>query len=96
MSQLLAPSPAILICLEFPTYKDPATGGPPFALPSAVYWQHLSRPGEDVPYDEKGYVVEQALSGTNEQALVRIAHWKPERTHKIGEGTDYISIWRHR
>ncbi|KAL9088020.1 MAG: hypothetical protein Q9165_006361 [Trypethelium subeluteriae] len=96
MSQLLAPPPAVLICLEFPTYKEPSSGGPPFALPSAVYLQHLSRPGETIPYDENGYVIEQASSETNKKALLRIAHWKADRTHKIGEGTDYVSIWRHK
>ena len=96
MSQLLAPSPAVLICLEFPTYKDPSAGGPLFALPSAVYLQHLSRPGETIPYDEKGYVVEQTTLEANQKGLIRIAHWKAKRTHKIGEWTDHISIWRHR
>ncbi|KAF2234081.1 S-adenosyl-L-methionine-dependent methyltransferase [Viridothelium virens] len=96
MSQLLAPPPAVLICLEFPTAKEPSTGGPPFALRSAVYLQHLSRPGETIPYDENGYVIEQASSDTNERALLRVAHWKAERTHKIGEGTDHVSIWRHK
>ncbi|KAI9656552.1 MAG: hypothetical protein M1821_004759 [Bathelium mastoideum] len=96
MSRLLAPSPAVLVCLEFPTYKDPSTGGPPYALPSVVYLQHLSRPGEDIPYDKDGHIIEQPPSDTNGETLVRIAHWKAERTHQIGAGTDHVSIWRHK
>ncbi|KAI9888203.1 MAG: hypothetical protein M1820_010247 [Bogoriella megaspora] len=96
LSQLLGPGHATLICLEFPTYKEPSTGGPPWGLPPEVYLQHLSRPGEDIPYDESGYVVEQAPAEDNEKALKRIAHWKAERTHQVGQGTDNVSIWRHR
>ena len=96
MSQLLAPSPAVLICLEFPTYKDPSTGGPPYALPPAVYFQHLSRPGETIPYREDGHIVEQTSSVSNEDALIRIAHWRAERTHPIGQGTDHVSLWQHK
>ncbi|KAA6414026.1 MAG: thiol methyltransferase [Lasallia pustulata] len=80
MSQLLAPAPAAnLICLEFPTYKDPSLGGPPFGLSPAVYVEHLSHPGEELPPG----------------GLERVAHWQPERTHEIGKGTDWVSVWRH-
>lgn len=87
-----------LVCLEFPTYKDPASGGPPWALPPVVYEQHLARPGEDIPYDDAGYVivVKEAADEGNDLTLVRVAHWQPERTHEIGKGTDWVSIWRHR
>ena len=58
-----------LICLEFPTYKDPQTGGPPWALPPVVYEQHLSYPGEDIKYDDKGHiVVEEGRSSEREQS----------------------------
>ncbi|KAF2841884.1 S-adenosyl-L-methionine-dependent methyltransferase [Patellaria atrata CBS 101060] len=92
MSDLLAAN-GILICLEFPTYKPPSTGGPPWALPPTVYLQHLSRPGEKIEYDEEGYVVES--DKTNQMALKRIAHWQPERTHDVGKGTDWVSVWKH-
>lgn len=26
----------------------------------------------------------------------RVLHYQPERTHKVGEGTDWISVWRKR
>ncbi|KAK7732047.1 hypothetical protein SLS57_001027 [Botryosphaeria dothidea] len=100
MSQLLSHDPnASLICVEFPTYKPPNTGGPPFGLPSKTYEQHLSRPGDDVKYSEDGYVVEErdeaGVVPRNKFGLVRIAHYQPEQTHEIGKGTDFVSIWRH-
>jgi hypothetical protein len=94
MSDLLAPK-GHLVCLEFPTYKEPSTGGPPWALPPAVYEMLLPRPGEDIKYDEQGYVVKEE-KGSSETGLVRVAHWQPDRTHEIGKGTDWVGIWRHR
>ncbi|EEP82051.1 predicted protein [Uncinocarpus reesii 1704] len=101
-SQLLAPSPrGNLICLEFPTTKDPATLGPPFASTPAMYMEHLSHPGEDVAYDDKGYVKPSPLKQPSEKGLERVAHWQPERTHTVGMDDsgnvlDWVSIWRRR
>ncbi len=94
-SQLLAPD-GRLICLEFPTYKVPSTAGPPWGVTPATYVEHLKRPGEKIPYNEEGYVVEETEQPPNEHALERIAHWQPARTHEVGKGTDRVSIWRHR
>ncbi|KAK5020050.1 hypothetical protein LTR60_000885 [Cryomyces antarcticus] len=98
LSQLLSPSASSnLICLEFPTYKPPNTGGPPWALPPAVYVQHLSRPGDLVSYGEDGHIEEpEDPPKRNEVGLVRIAHWQPEHTHEIGKGTDWVGVWRHK
>ncbi|ODH26282.1 hypothetical protein ACO22_04703 [Paracoccidioides brasiliensis] len=101
MSQLLAPSPhGNLICLEFPTAKDPAAMGPPFASPPAAYMEHLSHPGEDVVY-ENGYVKSDPLRGASPNGLERVAHWQPERTHAVGKDEagnvqDWVAIWRRR
>ncbi|KAL1955932.1 hypothetical protein VTO42DRAFT_7917 [Malbranchea cinnamomea] len=101
-SQLLAPSPVgNLICLEFPTVKEPPTLGPPFASPPAAYLEHLSHPGEDVPYDENGYIKSDPLREPSPNGLERVAHWQPQRTHAVGksdDGTvqDWVSIWRRR
>ncbi len=96
-SQLLARAPfGNLICIEFPTNKDPKTGGPPYALPPKVYFEHLSHPGTHILYDEAGHVKEGTLGEPSVEGLDRIAHWQPERTHAIGKGTDWVSIWRHR
>jgi hypothetical protein len=94
MSSLLSPT-GNLVCLEFPTYKEPSTGGPPFALPPQVYEMLLPRPGEEIKYNEEGYVVEEERE-PSEAALERIAHWQPDRTHEVGKGTDWVGIWKHR
>ena len=96
MASLLDSTPSSnLICVEFPTYKEPSTGGPPWGLPSKVYLEHLSHPGEDIPYDESGNIRENVLKRASPGGLERVAHWQPEHTHDIGKGTDWVSIWRH-
>ncbi|KAI9750786.1 MAG: hypothetical protein M4579_006307 [Chaenotheca gracillima] len=96
-SQLLSAQPVgHLICVEFPTYKDPSTKGPPFGLPPKVYVGHLSHPGKNLPYDDQDNLLESQIHGETQDGLDRIAHWQPERTHEIGKGTDWVSIWRHR
>lgn len=92
MSDLLAPG-GRLICLEFPLYKDPSTSGPPFALREETYLQHLAWPGEELKYDEDGFVIPK--EGKSPSGLVRLDRWFPKRTHKAGEGTDHISVWGH-
>jgi len=88
-----------LVCLEFPLYKDPRIGGPPFGMNAEAYVAHLSRPGQELEYDEKGYpkgTEEDFVSGRDaEMGLERVERWKAERTHKIGEGTDHVSVWKH-
>ncbi|KAG5298354.1 thiol methyltransferase [Histoplasma ohiense] len=101
MTQLLAPSPrGNLICLEFPTAKDPTTGGPPFASPPTAYMEHLSHPGEEIPY-ENGHIIVDPLKEVSPNGLERVAHWQPERTHEVGKDDngnvqDWVAIWRHR
>ena len=95
MSRLLADG-GHLICVEFPSNKDPKIGGPPYALPPPVYVEHLGHPGEELPYSsETGHVVEGSSRVKNAAALKRIAHWQPTRTHEIGKGQDWVSIWQH-
>jgi len=98
MHQLLAPT-GVLICLEFPTHKPAASGGPPFALPSIVHQELFKRPGEDMSYDEG----QKPLPSDREEAektLVRVAQWQPARTHQVGivkgEITDRVSLWKHK
>ena len=96
LNGLLRPgSDACLVCVEFPTYKDPSSGGPPWGLPSEVYLEHLRRPGKEIPYDGSGQIRTKDLGPVSEGGLERIEHWQPERTHEIGKGTDWVSIWRH-
>ncbi|KAK8190560.1 S-adenosyl-L-methionine-dependent methyltransferase [Phyllosticta capitalensis] len=103
MSRLLSQdSRAALVCVEFPTYKPPTTGGPPFGLPSKVYEQHLSRPGEELRYQEDGHIFEEKQQRgsleyvpMNGEGLIRVVHYAPPNTHEIGKGTDMVSVWRH-
>lgn len=98
MTQLLAPT-GILICLEFPTHKPPKSGGPPWALPSVVYTESFKHPGQELQYDEEGKVIE-SDKPESDNALVRIAYWRPERTHGVGiingDVKDRVSVWKHK
>jgi len=93
MSTLLAPS-GNLVCLEFPTYKEPSTGGPPWALPSEVYEMLLPWPGQEPKYNDEGYIIKEPRE-PDSKGLVRVAHWQPERTHEVGKGTDWVGVWQH-
>lgn len=44
------------------------------------------------PWGLTSTVYEELLSGGFE----RIARYMPKRTHKMGEGTDHIAIWRRK
>lgn len=85
-----------LICVEFPTYKELSTGGPPWGVPSIVYLAHLNNPGREIPYDQDGNPIplEKETSVEREESFERVAHWKPLRTHAVGEGTDWVSVWK--
>ena len=102
MSQLLGPAPHCnLICLEFPTHKAPSAGGPPFSSPPEAYMEHLSPPGQKVPYGVDGGVRANPLVEGSPDGLERVAHFKPKTTHQVGMDenghvTDYIAVWRHR
>ena len=96
MAKLLSPE-GRLVCIEFPTYKDPAEGGPPWALPPEVYEAHLSKPRKGIPYDDNGKVIlDNGAGEVDKEGLIRVAHFKPERTFEVGKGTDWISVWRRR
>ena len=93
MSELLA-GDGRLLCLEFPSAKDPKLGGPPFAVPNTVYETHLSHPGEEIPYREDGLIEDNTELPLNPSGFTRVARWQPERTHEIGKGQDWISVWK--
>lgn len=63
--------------------------------------EHLSHPGEDVPYDDQGVVKQNPLQPPSKAGLERVTIWQPERTHVKGQGEngviyDRVSIWRRR
>lgn len=97
-SQLLSPT-GILICLEFPTHKPAASQGPPWSLPPTVHLELLKRPGEEIEYNTDGVVVASDREESKD-ALVRVAHWTPRRTHEVavikGVVRDCVSVWRHK
>jgi methyl halide transferase len=94
MSDLLVKT-GTLVCLEFPSYKDPLIQGPPWGVREDVYVQHLSNPGEAVEYGEDGFIIAHQTQRHSNAGLVRKARWMPERTHDVGKGTDFISLWAH-
>ncbi|PYI26445.1 S-adenosyl-L-methionine-dependent methyltransferase [Aspergillus indologenus CBS 114.80] len=94
--ELLSTHPeSLIVCVEFPTTKKLSAGGPPYASPSSVYLAHLGHPGQEITYDVDG---SPSLGIGEENArsvgFSRIAHWKAERSHAMGNGTDWVSVWR--
>ncbi|EUC44824.1 hypothetical protein COCMIDRAFT_97145 [Bipolaris oryzae ATCC 44560] len=89
----------VLICLEFPTHKPVKSGGPPWSLPPLVHTELLKQPGRGILYDDQGVVTKTEREETD-NALVKIAHFTPRRTHEIGviQGLvrDCVSMWRHK
>lgn len=95
MSELLSPH-GRLICLEFPLDKAPSSGGPPHGLSSSLYEQLFKAPGSVPKYNDDGKVIEHGDQESAADALVRVAHWRPERSHSVSQGKDMMSIWKHR
>jgi SAM-dependent methyltransferase len=92
--ELLA-SDGVLICLEFPLSKPLSSEGPPFAMREQVYTCHLGHPGESLPYDENGKLLEEQVSPSSSTGLKRVARWLAQDTFAVGAGQDHISVWRH-
>ena len=65
-------------------------------MPAPVYAEHLAHPGKAIPYDEETGHIKEGVSGPDSPAgLKRIGHWEPARTHEIGKGQDWVSVWQH-
>jgi len=65
-----------------------------------MYIAHLPRPGIELPYAEDGELLDAELGEPSQQGLVRLEHFQPKRTHKIGYSvdgkvTDWVSVWAH-
>jgi hypothetical protein len=87
MADLLAPG-GLLVCLEFPLYKDPKLPGPPWGL-RGVYWDLLARGRSGLL--ENGQSEEE--DGTDEGQFSRVLYIKPTVSYKMGKGTDMLSLW---
>jgi len=77
-----------------------STGGPPHALPSKAYESHLTRPGQELTYDEGDLIVDE-FEEEVEKGLVRLAHFQPKRTHQVGMDEngnvlDWVGVWGHK
>lgn len=78
----------LLVCLEFPMYKNPKAQGPPWGL-KGVHWDLLSRGGD-------GWVDGNAREVEGESAkgeFTRKLYYQPERTYDMGMGTDMLSVY---
>ncbi|KAJ5597424.1 TPMT family [Penicillium hordei] len=84
---------SVIVCVEFPTQKKLSLGGPPYASPSSVYLAHLSHPGQEIRYDVEGAPLTE-LELENANGFQRVGHWKAEKSHPMGKGMDWVSVWR--
>jgi hypothetical protein len=85
MADLLVPG-GLLVCLEFPLFKDPSLSGPPWPL-QGVHWNLLSEGGDGILHPSKP---NQQVQGGN---FERKWYIKPERSYESGRGTDMLSIY---
>lgn len=84
MADLLSPA-GMLVCLEFPMYKDPNLPGPPWGL-NGVHWNLLVEGGS-------GAVSESGESSRKEGYFRRILYENPARSYENGKGTDMLSVY---
>ncbi|KAK6837537.1 hypothetical protein RU639_001422 [Aspergillus parasiticus] len=87
MSQVVAPD-GVLVCLEFPMYKDPTQPGPPWGL-NGVHWDLLARGGDGIKNIGEEAEVDQVdqLPGR----FRRLQYHKPARSYDAGRGADMLS-----
>ncbi|KAI5790911.1 S-adenosyl-L-methionine-dependent methyltransferase [Pyronema domesticum] len=72
MADHITPGSGLLVCLEYPLFRPPESGGPPHGITSSDY---------------------DALLREN---FEKEMHYMPKRTHKVGEGSDMVSVWRRK
>jgi hypothetical protein len=89
MAELLTPG-GLLICLEFPLWKDVRLPGPPWGL-KGVYWDLLACGGNGL-IDDGGE--DKPLPASNRVQFVRELYTKPARSYEQGKGEDMLSLWR--
>ncbi|KAJ5300805.1 uncharacterized protein N7443_005807 [Penicillium atrosanguineum] len=91
MARIVKPG-GLLICLEFPLYKDPSLPGPPWGL-KGVHWDLLSQGGDGVVWGNVGEDgKEEATEHCEKGAFRRILYAKPALSHEAGKGTDMLSV----
>ena len=89
MSQVVA-SDGVLVCLEFPMYKDPTQPGPPWGL-NGVHWDLLARGGDG--FQNIGKVAEVDQVDQLPGRFRRLQYRRPARSYEAGRGADMLSIY---
>lgn len=95
MARVLKPN-GLLICLEFPTYKDPQLPGPPWGL-KGVHWNLLALGGTGIITGEVGDDgKEKGVDGSEAGNFWRVLYVKPERSYEVAKGTDMLSVYERK
>ncbi|KAE8150625.1 hypothetical protein BDV25DRAFT_129389 [Aspergillus avenaceus] len=87
MAQILTHD-GLLVCLEFPMYKDPTLPGPPWGL-NGVHWDILVRGGDG--WTTIANEAEKDAAGRHSGSFKRLLYQKPLRSYENGKGTDMLS-----
>ncbi|KAK9483539.1 S-adenosyl-L-methionine-dependent methyltransferase [Lipomyces starkeyi] len=91
MAELLTPG-GLLVCLEFPLYKDPALPGPPWGL-RGVHWDILACGGNGLTADLINAEEQKTDAGPGRGQFRRILYVQPSNSYEVGRGTDMLSVW---
>ncbi|KAJ5480845.1 hypothetical protein N7539_006739 [Penicillium diatomitis] len=92
MARVIKPQ-GLLVCLEFPMYKDPKLPGPPWGL-KGVHWNLLARGGDGIITQEVGGDGKESGScDARGGHFQRILYIKPPRSYEVAKGTDMISVY---
>lgn len=92
MARVLKPKTGLLICLEFPMYKDPKLPGPPWGL-KGVHWNLLTEGREGLVTGEVGDDGIEGETGPHNGDFRRLIYVRPARSYKVAKGTDMLSVW---
>lgn len=87
MAELLNREEGLLVCLEFPLFKDLSAQGPPWGL-NGVHWDLLALGNDGILHTRA-----EKTSQEEKGKFRRVAHIKPERSNEMSQGTDLVSIY---
>ncbi|OKP00315.1 hypothetical protein PENSUB_7772 [Penicillium subrubescens] len=86
----------LLVCLEFPLYKDPKLPGPPWGL-KGVHWNLLAEGGDGIITGEVGEGGKERKVASSEVGdFRRVLYVKPARSYEVAKGTDMVSVYVHK
>jgi hypothetical protein len=87
MAELLNRNGGLLVCLEFPLFKDLAAQGPPWGL-KGVHWDLLTLGNDGILHTRT-----EPTSEEEKGKFRRVVYLKPERSNEMSQGTDLVSIY---